>query len=205
DRSAHGNREGGRDEARRRGGIRPNAGDRNRGKRNEHQGETRRPCQGRIQFGGPAVGNRGARRRPEGSRRGPRETRRGGEPHRERHRQTEGGNRPAREGSEGRERPGQCRNSGRRRCAEGDGSLETATAEFEARTKALDQREKKLRDEAAAMARERTETKAIWKNLEAERERVSRKEETVESLVARTLTKEREALVGEREKVRAAA
>src|SRR5207249_11090300 len=55
------------------------------------------------------------------------------------------------------------------------------------------------------MARERRETKAIWKNLEAERERVSRKEETVESLVARTLTKEREALVGEREKVRAAA
>src|SRR5439155_21251184 len=83
--------------------------------------------------------------------------------------------------------------------------LGTAAAQFEGRTKALHHREKKLRDEAAAMARERTETKAIWKNLEAERERVSRKEETIESLVARTLTKEREALVGEREKVRAAA
>src|SRR5207247_9961717 len=82
---------------------------------------------------------------------------------------------------------------------------ETATAEFEARTNAIDQREKKLRGEAVAMARERTETKAIWKNLEAERERVSRKEERIESLVARTLTKEREALVGEREKVRATA
>src|SRR5256885_3037757 len=83
--------------------------------------------------------------------------------------------------------------------------FETATAEFEARTKALDQREKKLKDEVTGIARERTETKAIWKNLEAERERVSRKEATIESLVERTLEKEREALVSEREKVRAAA
>src|SRR5256886_13639812 len=83
--------------------------------------------------------------------------------------------------------------------------FETATAEFEARTKALDQREKKLKDEVAGIARERTETKAIWKNLEAERERVSRKEATIESLGERTLEKERESLVGEKEKVRAAA
>src|SRR2546430_13973374 len=60
--------------------------------------------------------------------------------------------------------------------------FETTTAEFEARAKALDQREKKLKDEVAGIARERTETKAIWKNLEAERERVSRKEATIESL-----------------------
>src|SRR3989442_10337899 len=71
--------------------------------------------------------------------------------------------------------------------------FETATAEFEARAKALDQREKKLKQEVAGIARERTETKAIWKNLEAERERVSRKEATIESLVERTLEKEREA------------
>ena len=88
---------------------------------------------------------------------------------------------------------------------ERENHLETATAEFEARTKALDQREKKLKDEVAGIAGERTETKAIWKNLEAERERVSRKEATFESLIERTLGKEREALVNEKEKVRAAA
>src|SRR3989475_809955 len=65
--------------------------------------------------------------------------------------------------------------------------LETATAEFEARTKALDQREQKLKDEVAGIARERAETKAIWKNLEADRKRGSRKEATIDCLVSRRL------------------
>src|SRR5437867_11318112 len=50
--------------------------------------------------------------------------------------------------------------------AQRDRHLETATAEYEARTKALDQRQKKLNDEVAAIARERTEPKPIEKNLE---------------------------------------
>ncbi len=78
---------------------------------------------------------------------------------------------------------------------------EATSAALDARAKAIDQREKRLKEESAALARERAEAKALWKNLESEGRRVSQKEEAIESLVAKAIAKEHEALVEQTRKV----
>src|SRR5205823_5195051 len=83
--------------------------------------------------------------------------------------------------------------------------FETAKAELEARAKALEQREKRLKQLADSLEGERAESKTMMKKLEAEGERVSQKEATIEALVARNVSKEREAIEEQTRKVRAMA
>jgi len=80
--------------------------------------------------------------------------------------------------------------------------FETVKAEFDARAKALEQREKRLREEAAALVREQSEVNTLWKNLGTEGERIARKEKEVDSAVSRGISKEREALDEQTQKVR---
>src|SRR5207237_227117 len=54
--------------------------------------------------------------------------------------------------------------------------FDTAKAEFEARAKAVEQREKRLKTQSDALERERAESKTMLKQLEVEGERVSQKE-----------------------------
>jgi len=69
----------------------------------------------------------------------------------------------------------------------------------------LEQREKRLKQLAESLERERTESKAMMKKLEAEGERVSQKEAAIEALVARTVSKERDAIEEQAKKVRSMA
>ena len=80
--------------------------------------------------------------------------------------------------------------------------LEANTAEHEARSKALAVRESRHKEDVAALGRERVEMKALWNKLETDRAQVSKKEEAVDALVARTLEKDRETLERETEQTR---
>src|SRR3972149_4205608 len=80
--------------------------------------------------------------------------------------------------------------------------LESATAEHGARMKAFERREARLKEETEVLGQERAELKALWKNLETEGQRVTRKEQAIETLVARMLDKERASLEEESRKVR---